>query len=140
MSLGAASSAGARSKPHARMGRNARVSSLALVILLSTACAEPAQRTQLRVLIDADSAVRAVVDNVTATVDYQDAKGGGWRSAGAPRRFEPKAEHMWPLEFLLDPSDVRTGTTYQLTATARDGRMAVVAQARAILSIGSGQR
>ncbi|HET6333536.1 MAG TPA: cadherin-like beta sandwich domain-containing protein [Polyangiales bacterium] len=140
MAVEKAWSGAVRSKPHERAAMIVRVSSLVLVCLLA-ACSEPVQRMQLRVSIDADSAVRAIVDNVTVVVAYQDAKGEGWRdAAGGPRRFEPKVDPVWPLEFMVDPRDVRSGTTYQVTATALDGRMAVVAQARAIRSFDSGRR
>jgi hypothetical protein len=141
MAVGIGWSGVVRSKLHECAAVIARLSSLALLFLLLVACSEPVQRMQLRVSIDADSAVRAVVDNVTVVVAYQDAKGEGWRdAAGGPRHFEPKVEPVWPLEFMVDPRDVRSGTTYQVTATARDGRMAVVAQARAIRSFANGRR
>jgi hypothetical protein len=113
---------------------------LGLACWLLAACTEPTQRRQLRVLIDADSDVRKVVEDVTALVEFQDAKGGGWREIGGSRRFETKAQQLWPLEFILDASDVRRDAMYQLTATARDGRMAVVGQARAVRTFDSGQR
>lgn len=118
------------------------VRALACWLVASTcgACTEPAQRAHLKVLIDADSAVRAVVEDVSAVVEFEEAKGGGWREAGAARRFEPKTEHPWPIEFTVDPAFVRVGATYQLTAKARDGRMSVVAQARAVRVFDNSQR
>src|SRR5262245_611694 len=112
--------------------RKAVLAGACLAFCMVAGCTEPAQRTSLRVSIDADSDVRAVVDDVSVTVEFQDSSGGGWREAGGPRRFTPRAGHKWPLEFTVDPQYVRMGATCQLAAIARDSRMAVVAQARAV--------
>jgi hypothetical protein len=101
-------------------------------------CTEPAQRPQARVTIDADGPVRGQVDSVQVVVEMQAAGGGGWQVV-ASRRFTPQGDHDWPLAFNLKPADVHEDASYQLTATASDGRGAVVAQARTVRSFGQGR-
>jgi len=93
------------------------------------ACTEPAERTQLRVRIDAAPAARELVDDVDVVVETQGPAGGGWQTLKT-RRFEPKVRDPWPLDLPVDAGNARL--SYQVTATARDDRGAIVAQARAV--------
>ena len=91
-------------------------------------CANPTQQVHMKLVIEADNAVRAVVDDVTTQVEGRGSDQDGWQMH-ADLRFVPQGSHEWPLEFLLD---VDVDSLYQLTATARDDRNAVVGQARVV--------
>src|SRR5262249_6956194 len=92
------------------------------------ACTQPVERSNVRVQIDADKAVRDVVDEVQVVVETQ-AANTGWETVRS-RRFEPKATGEWPLDFPVEARDSRLN--FLVTATARDDRGAVVAEARAL--------
>lgn len=97
-------------------------------IACSTACTEPAVRTPVRVEIEADKAIRDVVEEVQVVVETEYANSGGWLTALSPR-FEPKARG-WPLAFGIDRGSARRN--YLITATARDERDSIVAEVRAL--------
>jgi hypothetical protein len=120
---------------HTELGsskRSARVvvSLYACVLASLSACTEPAPRSRVHVRIDADSSIQALIDDVQVVFETQYETGGGWIAATEPRRFEPKVRDGWPLEFTVDSRGSRIN--YQVTATARDDRDAVVVQARAL--------
>ena len=100
-------------------------------------CTEPAQRASLRVLVDADSEVRALADDVTVLVESQKSEADGWQTA-IMRRYEPKIAHPWPLEITV--SNVDPGATFQVSAMARDQREAVLGQVRSVRPFGDGLR
>ncbi|HKU38910.1 MAG TPA: cadherin-like beta sandwich domain-containing protein [Polyangiales bacterium] len=79
--------------------------------------------------IDAESAVRELVDEVKVVIETQEPNGGGWLVSKSPR-FEPKVERKWPLESTVDSRGMKLN--YLVTATARDEREAVVAEVRAL--------
>lgn len=110
-----------------------------MVLCLLAACtpvSEPAQ-VRLQLTIDADDAVRAESLEVEARLEKQDPNGGSWILTGTARSFRPPSSADWPLwaEQAVRPRDFNG--RYQLTATARDAQMAVVAQARVIADLGS---
>jgi hypothetical protein len=97
------------------------------------ACTEPAERTPLRVHIDADKAVRELVYDVQVLVETQFSNGGGW-STVFTKRFVPGSMDEWPIEVPVDAGS--TKPNYLVTATARDDRGAVVAEVRALRDSG----
>jgi hypothetical protein len=115
-----------RSKPLRKHNSAAWVG---LVTVLA-ACSEPQALTRLHVTIDADLHVREASVEVSARVEKRDSAGSGWILV-AERRFTPGDVADWPLT-IQAPVNGAVGGTYQLTATARDEREAVIAQARAI--------
>ncbi len=111
------------------LGRCSALHILGCVVALAvSACTEPAQREQLRVEIEADSAVRALVDEVSAEIEYANPN-GGWQPI-LPMRFEPKVRNPFPIAFSVPAIGRRV--SYQLRAIARDERGAIVARARAL--------
>jgi hypothetical protein len=112
-----------------RLRTRVAVSVCAWLLASISACTEPAARSQVRVRIDADSSVQALIDDVQIAFETQYETGGGWL-VGKSRHFEPNAGDTWPLEFTEETRGARVN--YQVTATARDERGAVVVQARAL--------
>ena len=107
----------------------ALASLISVCIASSFACTEPAERVRVLVLIDADDSVRALVDDVQVVIEAQHVNNRGWLIVQSPR-FEPNATSDWPLETRVDPGGGEQN--YLVTATARDERGAVVAEARAL--------
>lgn len=114
--------------PERRARALARLCSLCLCVN-AAACTQPAERTKVRVRIEAEAAVKELVDDVEVLVETQASKSAGWQTSKS-QRFAPKATHNWPLEFTVDNGD--PSLIYQVTATARDAQTSVVAHARAI--------
>jgi len=118
-----------------------------LTLLSSTAvsCSEPISRSQVIVLIDADSEVRSLVADVDAVVEIEDAAGGGFQTrVNLMRNFKPNTQHTWPLSFRFQPLGSELGGTFQLTATGRKAAMqgvrgGVAAQARIIDKLKQGE-
>jgi hypothetical protein len=105
------------------------------LVLLATACSERHSSVLLTIEIDADSELRNASAEVEAIVERQDPKDSGWVPL-SERRFELRDETSWPLTFQLD--EVIDGT-YQVTATARDNRGALIALAKTTESISDDQ-
>lgn len=103
---------------------------VAVSATLAVGCTEPATRIFLDVQIDADSEVRSRVKSVDITVELQ--SGEGWRQR-QEQRNEPSFL-SWPIRFSVGPERPDGNARYQLLATARDERFAVIAQARTILT------
>ena len=101
-----------------------------------TPVADPAP-FRLQLSIDADDPVRTESLEVEARVERQDANGGSWVTLDT-RSFRPPSATDWPLWFEL-PSNKAVAGRYQLTATARDARASVVAQARGIAELQSSE-
>jgi hypothetical protein len=101
---------------------------MSVLLLAAVSCTEPAERQQLQVRIEADGAVRALVDEVSAVIETSNPN-GGWQPFDL-QRFEPKVRTPWPLEYSRPA--VATRVNYQLTATAKDDAGSVVATARAL--------
>jgi hypothetical protein len=94
------------------------------------ACTEPTTRTQLRVVVEADDALRDIAEEVSLVVEAQyTERGGGWEMLKA-QRFEPRLS-QWPLRLTID-SPRSSKVNYLVTATAVDDRESVVAEARAL--------
>lgn len=106
----------------------------ALLLLVLGSCTEP-KNSQIRVSIDADIAVRPLIDEVIAVVETGSFGSTGWKDA-KPTRFTTGPRDRWPIEFSLPAHSAGEGSAFQLTATARDKRQAVVAQARAVRAFG----
>jgi hypothetical protein len=104
---------------------------------LWAACGDgvPEQEAQVQIVIEADSAVRAVVGEVTAVVEGRSADGAGWQTYGW-YHFEPQGGYDWPLQALLG---VDVDSSYLLTATARDDRGAVVGEVRVLRKLAADQ-
>lgn len=98
------------------------------LLLGALSCTEPAEREQLRVRIEADEAVRALVDEVSAVIETSNPN-GGWQLLDS-QRFEPKVRHPWPLDYVKPVGATRVN--FQLTAIAKDEASSVVATARAL--------
>lgn len=112
-----------------------RIAALAFAVL-AAACSEPQSRGSLDVSVDADAKVRNESVEVSVRVEKQDASGAGWKTL-AEQRFAPADASDWPLT--LHPIVSVLSGRYQLTATARDQRDAVIAQARLIKDLSSAQ-
>jgi hypothetical protein len=99
-------------------------------------CTEPASRpaadARFSALIDADTEVRSKVVDVEARVELRTTPSAGWL-VRATRHFDTNVDRVWPLIFMTDPEPKSSDGSYQLIATARDSRGAVVAQARVIM-------
>jgi hypothetical protein len=104
---------------------------MALFALLASACTRLPEHAEVRVTVAADPGVISAISQVSLVVELA-APGGGWTNAET-RRFElPDSTRTWPLQFTLAGIRQQLYGRYQLTATARDARDAVVAQARTI--------
>lgn len=105
-------------------------------------CSEPLSHTassKFEVTIDADADVRAVVADVVAQLERRETDDSGW-TLRVTQRFNPSKAKGWPLSFDTDFETASTTAAYQLEATARDERGAVVAQVRALTDYESARR
>ena len=107
-------------------------------LVAAAGCTDPVQRSSVTVLVDADSAVRGRITDVEVLVEAEQAEGNGFQ-ARAMRRFMPNAPYRWPIQFRVPSSENDAGSTYQLTAKALNLENAVVAQARVISRLRSGE-
>lgn len=98
-----------------------------------TPVSDPAQ-VRLHASVDADEAVRRESLEVETRVEKQDAQGGGWITVDT-RSFRPADTAAWPCRLELPSSPSMIPGRYQLTATARDAREAVVVQGRVIAEL-----
>jgi FG-GAP repeat/Cadherin-like beta sandwich domain len=103
----------------------------------SQGCTEPRERNSVSVSIDAARAVRAKVTQLEVSVGAEDSPGAGYETLEM-RSFTPNAGYEWPIEFRVK-GRAEAGVKYQLTATARNPAYAVVAQARVITKLRTGQ-
>ena len=102
------------------------------------ACTDPIGRTNsgpLRVSIDADTKVRRDTVRVELVIEAQGRDGDSRRSTTwevlAPQTFRPTQDSDWPWTFVLPP-EKSDFSRYELTATARDARDAVVGRVQAV--------
>lgn len=109
--------------------RKANVVRVSVVGLL-VGCSVPIERTSVRVTIDADDAIRAAAVEVIARVEKSE-DNSVWRTV-VDRDVPFDDGQAWPISFLLPPSVTDTPGYYQLTATARDDRNAMLGLVRVI--------
>lgn len=124
------------------MGRGVRFAAVVAVLGVSAvACTEPltrTTRTRLQATIDADLGVRSQIADVDARIEVS-TSGSAWKIL-EPAHLLPESSDAWPLTFrTTDTLDEIEGATYQLVATARDSRSAVLAQARVRASFDQAQ-
>ncbi|HKU39972.1 MAG TPA: cadherin-like beta sandwich domain-containing protein [Polyangiales bacterium] len=98
---------------------------------MTAACSLPRDdHWTVSVLIDADSEVRSEVAEVEARVETRLGENGAWDLLRAAS-FEAPDPRAWPLSWRLTPrNNDSEKLLYQLVATAKDVRGAVIAQAR----------
>jgi hypothetical protein len=94
---------------------------LALVSATAGSCTEPVRRSQVIVIVDAESEVRSRVPDVDALVEVQEQPGSGFQTRPQlMHHFLPNTLNTWPLSFTFQPLESEYGGTFQLTATGRN--------------------
>jgi hypothetical protein len=118
---------------------------LALLSATAVSCTEPVRRSQVIVIIDAESEVRSLVPDVDALVEVRSANGGGFQTREQlMQHFLPNTLDTWPLSFKFQPLESEYDSTFQLTATGRNAAAqgvqgGVPVQARIIAKLKRGE-
>jgi hypothetical protein len=90
------------------------------VLLGSSACTDPVERTQVTVLIDAEASVRDAIRYVEVEVRSGSENADVWPVALTRRLIPSMNAKRWPLQFSLGSPDNTGRIGYLVTATAKD--------------------
>jgi hypothetical protein len=103
-----------------------------MALVLSAACGDTIQATQVMIVIDADPAVRAQVDAVHLTVRAGQGDDGKWQQRYDETVTPGTKTIPWPMELALVPKGDDLTRVYEVTATALGTGGTALTTARAI--------